>query len=257
MNAEITADDVNDVFRSDVYGDDDIFTRASFADFVRCNDVDLRLSLKVSDDNGLVGLMLIARRGERGWFGAYGVAPELREAGEGRRIFALALERARDAGITSIEFEVLHRNDVAVKLYRSFGFETIDELLVLSRNGRAGARRRHVFAARSSEEISAIARTPAACWQREPRSVAAVPATALLPCEGAYALLRQRSDRITLADAGARDEAAARELATLLDTGVPEELMLLNEPADSPLAHAFRRARWRVIERQHRMKLTL
>jgi GNAT superfamily N-acetyltransferase len=253
----ISAEDVNDVFRGEVYGEDDIFTAESFADFVARNDVDLRLSPRMRDAGGLIGLMVIGRRAARGWFGAYGVVPELREAGLGRKIFAESLECSRAAGLVSIEFEVLQRNVHAVRLYRSFGFETLDELLVWGRRPRSRAHGRLRYEKRREADIAKLARHPSTCWQREPRSVAAAKASALIECDGAYAYVRVRDERALILDAAARDIEAARALVRELDRRVPYDLTLNNEPAASPVSAALRESRWHVVEHQNRMMLLL
>lgn len=51
-----------------------------------------------------------------------GVAKPYRRRGIGRRLIARCLELARDYGMEKVELEVFSDNEVAIGLYRSFGF---------------------------------------------------------------------------------------------------------------------------------------
>lgn len=266
MNASAQAVDVdalNASFRGEVYGEGPAMTAERFALHVGRNGVDLARSPRWTVDGTLSGMALLALRGERAWIGAFGVVPAFRGRGLAQRYLDETCALARAAGATTIELEVLARNAPAVALYRRGGFAVVDELVVWSRPP-LGAEPRHAAARTFTEpEIARVARVPAACWQREPASVAASS-----PCERvlvggedaprAYAFVRRDVDRAALLDAGAADAASASALLEALDAVVPERaLMLLNEPAHGPLHDAFAaRSAWTETTRQYRMRRT-
>jgi len=118
----------------------------------------------------------------------------------------------------------------------------------------------HAATACDERKIARAARTPSACWQREPQSVAATS-----PCERlvigedaaprAYAFLRRSGERAALLDVGAGDTESAELLIDALDAVAPEvTLRLLNEPAHGPLHEALTATEpWTETTRQHRM----
>jgi GNAT superfamily N-acetyltransferase len=249
----IEASLINDVFRGSIYGRYDIFTPASFRNFVRWYDVDLSRASIVEHNGTVAGAVAFALRGDRAWFALIGVRPEYRRLGYGRRLLRTVVDRALAAGARTMEFEVMQNNDVAVEMYRKIGFETIDELVIWTRSPRSPARAKLTFRKHSEPAVLAIARNPPACWQREPRSVAHASASALITCEGAYAFVRVSGAFASLLDAGARDEDSARALLRELDARVGSSITLLNEPASSALSRVLASAGWRIYKRQHRM----
>ncbi len=251
----IVAQDVNAAYRGDVYGERQLFTDEAFERFVRANDVDLERSLRAAGDGALAGLFMLAQRGDRGWVAGFAVVPERRGSGFAGELFAAGLRAATAAGVRRLELEVLQRNAPARKLYERFGFKTIDELLVWSRDGVADSRKGVELLTRTLGEVEAVVRTPEVCWQRHARAVAATP-SALIECGSAYAFVGARGDRGGVLDAGANEEADAQHLVAELER-VAVPLTLLNEPAASPLSAALHDAPWRVAERQYRMVLEL
>ena len=255
MTYRPTANDFNTLFRGKTYGDDDIFTTRSYSDFVRRNDVDLSRAISIFEGARLAGTIAFAQRGQRAWLALMGVAPDLRGRGYGRKLFGDAVDAVRASGAKRVEFEVVQRNNPAISMYRSFGFEPIDELLVWARASSRGADGRLDFRTFSEGAVARVARRPPTCWQREPRSVAAAREIALVQCEGGYAYVRMRDEHAVLLDAGARDAESATLLLAELDARVPYDLTLVNEPASSPLSVELKRAGWGVVDRQHRMAL--
>lgn len=253
MTYHPTAQDFNALFRGKIYGNHDIFTARSYADMVRRHDIDLSRAISTFEGDRLVGTIAFAMRGERAWLSLMGVQPDLRGRGYGKQLFGAAVEAVRELGAKSIEFEVVQRNIAAANMYRSFGFEIVDELFVWARKALPSARDDLTFRTFSESAVARIARKLPTCWQREPRSVAAARPIALIECDGAYAFLRMRGVNAVLLDAGARDETAAHVLIADLERRVPHDLTLVNEPTGSQLSAAFAQTSWRVVERQHRM----
>lgn len=244
---------VNDVFRGPVYGSHDIFTSASFADFVRRHDVDRSRAIFARDDGKTIGAIAFAQRGERAWLSVMGVLPAYRRRGYGRQLFGQAVDAVRSSGATHIEFEVIQRNEHARRMYESFGFHIVRELDVWARDARSATgsirAKRHSLAA-----VQRVAGAVSTCWQRDSLAVERAGASALVQHDDAYAYVRIRNESAVLLDAGARDEGSAGGLAAKLDDVVPYDITLLNEPFGSPLARALERAGWRIVERQWQMK---
>ena len=266
----VTAADVRACMRGEVYGEAEGMTDAWFADHVARNDIDLVRSPRWTVDGALAAFALLGFRGDRVWIGGFGVVPGTRGHGMGGVCVADVLRIAREEGASSVELEVLENNAAALRLYTRAGFEQIDQLIVWRREPRSAPRGDAdgtVSAApRDVAGVTALARSPATCWQREPRSVAAAaPFTTLTIGDGAkpsaYAFVRvggPRGDAIL--DAGAGDEESAEALFTLLDAQfAAHDITLLNEPESGPLHEALMCSQifWDQIGHQQRMRIAL
>lgn len=283
----VTPADLRAAFRGEVYGDAGSMTEAWFAAHVARNDVDLARSPRWTVRGALAGAALLAFREERAWVGGFGVAAEFRGRGLARRFLAETLAIARAAGATAVELEVIAHNAAAIALYERGGFVRIGELIAWTRDPlspsaphdapavSADAVRAHGARAYRTAEIAAIARDPATCWQREPRSVAAAsPATLLLAgsadAPSFYAFVRRDDARAVVLDAGTRVFATsdAHAQATTSDAiaivaeldrrfaDVP--LVLINEPPRGAFHDALAAApAWRELARQWRMRAEL
>jgi len=265
----VTAADVRACMRGEVYGDAETMTDAWFADHVACNDIDLARSPRWTVDGVLVAFALLAFRGDRAWIGGFGVAPGSRGEGMGTVCVADTLRIAREENATSVELEVLAHNGAAIAIYERGGFEKVDELVAWRREQRsiAGTDAYGVLseAPRDAADVAAIARHPATCWQREPRSVAmAAPFLTVTVGDerapSAYAFVRLGGPRgAVLLDAGAHDQPSAKALVDSLDARfAPHHLSLINEPSSGPLDLAlFSNSFWDPIGRQRRMRVQL
>src|SRR4030043_553381 len=70
-----------------------------FAANYRVYDADLVHSVVACDASGrIVGIAVLARRGDRAYLADFGVVPEFRRRGSGRRLVAAFRERTRRAG---------------------------------------------------------------------------------------------------------------------------------------------------------------
>ena len=246
------ARDFNALFREHVFGNHDIFTARSYADFIRRNDIDLARAVTVVERGATIAALAFGLRAERAWFGLIGVHPSHRRGGIGKRIFTQAIDEVRMLGVRSIELEVSQRNAPTLRMCESLGFESAGELLVWARGAQPGASAL-TMRRRSERTVGAIVRSPAACWQREPRSIALANGSALIEVPGAYAFVRIDGDFANVLDAGASDAASARELVREFGARVPQDVTLNNEPSDSVLTAALRESDWRVVERQYRL----
>ena len=244
--------DFNALFRGGAFGNHDIFTTRSYADFVHRNDIDLAHAIAVREAGTILGALAFGVRGTRAWFGLIGVDPERRREGLGAQMLADAIAAVQAQGVRTIELEVSQRNGAPIALCNSFGFEAGGELLVWARDARPGAGRLPAARRFPESAIRAVVMGAPACWQREPRSIARAGRISLLTLPGAYAYVRTDGEFATILDAGALDAKRATALLAMLDD-LPHDLTLNNEPAESPLSAALRDAGWRVVERQRRM----
>jgi ribosomal protein S18 acetylase RimI-like enzyme len=107
-------------------------TAESYADRCRVHDIDLERSVVSRDAAGrVIGFAMLARRGERGWCGDFGVVPEWRGQGIGHRMMEAFLEQARRAGVRRVTLEVWSDNDPARRVYERAGFCAVRELVAL------------------------------------------------------------------------------------------------------------------------------
>ncbi len=262
----VTVGDLNATFRGEVFGDPPAMTAAWFRDHVGHNDVDLARSPRWTVDGTLSAAALLAFRGDRAWVGAFGVVPEHRGRGYAQRYLAETLAIACDSGARSIELEVLENNAAAIGLYAHAGFDEIGRLGVWSRAPGAVRGGRAPAGARIDRTGApeGYPRAPFACWQREPRSVAAaVPFESLSVAaagdQDAYAFVRRDGERAMILDAGAPDaESAAALLDALAAHFAQYTLILLNEPRHGPLHVALEsNESWKEIASQRRMRFSL
>lgn len=253
MNIAPDADDFNALFRGGAFGNYDIFTARSYADFVHRNDIDLAHAIVVREQAALLGALAFGVRGTRAWFGLIGVDPNYRREGLGARMLGDAIAAVQAQGVRAIELEVSQRNAAPIALCESFGFEQRDELLVWARDARHGPDALPPARRFTEPAVRAIVPSQAVCWQRESRSIARAGRVVLLTLPGAYAFVRLDGEFAHVLDARALDETRARDLARALDDCVGHDLTLNNEPARSALSAVLGDAGWRVVERQYLM----
>ncbi|HET9029512.1 MAG TPA: GNAT family N-acetyltransferase [Candidatus Aquilonibacter sp.] len=244
---------INDVFRSHVYGDIDIFTPQSFDDFVTRNDIDLSRALFAYDGSRPIGTICYGQRGHRAWFSLMGILPEYRKDGLGRNLFLQTIDAIVASGGTSIEFEVVQRNTAIQRMVHGYGFELIGELQSWARPARRAASNGLVPRKHRLADVAGVVAAVPACWQREASAVARAAQSVLLEVPGAYAFVRLRDDFAYVLDAGASSYDAAGELLEQFDRRIPYDVTLFNEPAGSALSGALHARKWRIVERQFRM----
>ncbi len=87
------------------------------------DDIHLGRSCVAVDGEQLVGLAMLAIRGDQGWIGGVGVIPHYRGQGIGRQIMTYILDQARDAHLRQVRLEVITINKRARRLYDSLNFQ--------------------------------------------------------------------------------------------------------------------------------------
>lgn len=140
------------------------------------------------------GVCNLGVRGERGWIGGLGVAPEARRQGLGRAL----MEAVLDVAPPRVALEVLEQNEPAIRLYESLGFERTRVLEVWS------LPEREAVEARSAEPAPLGQRDLP--WQREDASLP--PGYERVEVDGGAMLFRGAS----VLQLEARDEDAAAAL---------------------------------------------
>lgn len=228
-----------------------------FALHVETNDIVLEASPVLMEGGEIAAAALAGIRNERAWIGGFGVVPEQRGRGLGRRLLDETLDAARARGASEMQLEVLQNNPGAIALYESAGFERSRALNSFRANvgARPAAAVREV-PVRELLESATQAQPP--CWQREPASLLKQPQIYGFLSDGAGAALRRNGPDGQLAFASAN---APETLYALVDgvaayAGI-ERLVLFNEPGESPICEWAAQAGWAMPFAQYEMRRAL
>jgi GNAT superfamily N-acetyltransferase len=172
----------------------------TLANMVAAWDVDLARS-RVALRNGAdpIGIALLAVRGENGWVGGLGVAPDARRAGVGRALMEAVLAEAPPV----VRLEVIEQNEPAIRLYDELGFRRLRLLEVWTLTAEVDR-----VEARSAEPSPPGEPDPA--WQRADASLPA--GYERIEVDGGAAAILVRNDRVSVFQIAADDEHAARAL---------------------------------------------
>ncbi len=251
------------------------FQPAQFDFFVRSHDILLAHSLVAREGERLIGLVLLGRRGSRGWVSGLGVAPDHRGQGVARALMSAVMEKAQRLGLTQLQLEVLSDNLHARNLYESLGWRLGRELLVWERDEDQGPLPIH--------RERAVTMPPRAlleahfdawhetrpCWQREKATLlhyadAGMRGWAIVRDEipVAYVLgFPPREGRMHLMDVAVDPavgyKSAGRAMIQNLHTLFRTTTQLPNEPVESSLNFLFAAMGYRVTLRQHEMTVDL
>lgn len=107
-------------------------TEQSFELIIQREAVRMDSSVVAVQEDEVVGVGLLAVRGQRGWIGGMGVVPERRRQGIAQRMMDELIRQARLLGLAHLQLEVITLNEGAFVLYESLGFKTLRNLLVLA-----------------------------------------------------------------------------------------------------------------------------
>lgn len=239
---------------------------------LRINDIDATASpVWLAGDGAVAALAALGFRGERGWVGGFGIAPDHRRRGLGRALMDDLVGVARRRGVRRLGLEVLSNNHAAIALYERTGFSRVRTLRVLASpegwRTPDGTRLDAVIA--PADPLALLPHhgrfhSRPVAWQREPVGVARLPdirGVAIGPASSpaAYLVYQVVGDQpIRLwdvaipADPGGRDGVAAL-LAAVAGAHPSRSLRLLNEPAESPIAAALDGLGWDEPARQEEM----
>ncbi len=116
-------------------------TRSLDAYLARLHDDGLspELSFVAFSSGQPAGFLLNGIRNSEGrkvaWNGGTAIIPEFRGKGIGHALVAAAIRLYQDEGVVLASLEALSDNAPAIALYKKFGYETVDRLLFLQRDG--------------------------------------------------------------------------------------------------------------------------
>lgn len=85
--------------------------------------IDLKMSCVAREDGRLIGVGMLAHRGERAWIGGIGIVKAHRRKGIGRQIMNQLISNARKLNVKQIQLEVIAENTIARNLYKDLGFK--------------------------------------------------------------------------------------------------------------------------------------
>jgi len=169
-----------------------------FSQRIRSEQIDIASSLVAVADDEVIGVALIARRGDVARVAALGVVPAWRGQQVGAALLRAALDAARARGERQMMLEVFEQNERAVRLYRSLGFEAQRRLVGYERPAGGGEAGPLV-----DEPVTVVAREVAGMtnvpWQLDvPSVLASSPQARAVRSGPALALIGVAPDRVVL-----------------------------------------------------------
>jgi ribosomal protein S18 acetylase RimI-like enzyme len=245
---------------------------AGFASMIAAYDIDLNASRVAALGERLIAIALLGARGERGWIGGMGVAPEHRGEGIGRKIMQAVIEGVRSDGLHSIDLEVLTGNLAASRIYETLGFRRRRTLDIWARGADAtfpfppqrASQRLEVSACLAAFDELHVTAPP---WQRDVPTLQRIAPRlhALGFLENgrvaAYVLYRVSDMAVRLEDAAAAPSQRATSIEAVLRALIRDRsgstLRYINVPQDDPAAEAMRRVGANVEMQQVEMTLEL
>lgn len=221
------------------------------------NDVDAGASPVWSDEQGsVVAAGLLAIRGKRGWIGGFGVAPEYRGKGYARQLLTHMIDAGRERALETIALEVLQENTPAIGLYRSGGFEVVRELYSFEAELTEASMPDGYVQTTPEPFIEEPDEVPQ-CWQRQQATLRnGAVSTAVSDESGNFAAYRSNAQVAQILRIRAN---SSKKLTTIVHAVAAaqqiQRIMILNEPADSPIVRYATSAQWKRPFTQYEMLL--
>ena len=223
------------------------------------NDVDSTASPIWYDDAGnVLAAALLAVRARRGWIGGFGVAPNYRRQGYARMLLESLVETACVLGVQSLQLEVLRENEPAIGVYQRGGFRIERELRSFETLYEdAAVPPGFVFT--SPDELIDEPDTVRPCWQRERATLRNGAVSASVTDEHSnFALFRFNADLAQVLKLGVGSADDLVHVGQAVASGHHfQNVLLLNEPQESPIAECARKAGWDEPFVQYEMVLEL
>ena len=229
-----------------------------FVRHVAGNTIDLEASPVWLDDvGGIVAASLLGVRGERGWIGGFGVAPDRRGSGLGAGLLGEVINIARALGLTTLTLECLIQNAAALALYERAGFKKTRTLHTADKELQPAVMP-PAFVSTDPELLLDWPVDTPPCWQREPVSLRVAPANAVSDGGQTFAVFHDAGNVAQMHKAHAPDAAAFAELTQAFAAGGSfGRLVVFNEPIESALWSQVRAQEWTERLVQHEMVLAL
>lgn len=242
-------------------------TALDLARRVRHEQLDLWYSPVLLQDGRPIGLALLGLRGERAWCGGFGIYAAARGQGLAHTLASALLANAREAGVTTLDLEVLTRNSAALHVYQRTGMAIWRDLLIVEWRRPETWQPQpvpHVEAVQLADVLPVFAALHQAqpAWQRDlPTLLAMQNLRGLAIRRGgqisAYLLYTgSQGERLRIVDLAATSSTDAELLLQALQGHAPL-LVSVNEPSDSQLTAAYLACGFSEIDRQHEMMIDL
>lgn len=246
----------------------------SFEGLIRRDAVLMTNSVVAVDNSAVVGMALLAQRGNKGWIGGVGVIPPYRRRGIARQMMHYVIDQARQLAMQQVTLEVIEINHHALYLYETLGFQTQRRLLVLERDN-------HPVAAKSNYRVEYVMPSQALIyfdefhdmpnpWQRSYQALTELSQEGwvlLAPHQAwhviGYCLTQIGFSQIQIIDLALDPEQPNRaELTQALMEPIHQEFagygaLLVNHPADHPSTAGLLAMDYRETLAQFEMTLTL
>lgn len=239
------------------------YTEERMSRHLEAGSIALEHSVIFTESGTPVALSLLGIRGGRGWIGGFGVVPECRRRGIASRLIEAQVQVADALALHSVQLEVLVQNP-ARRVYERAGFAVTRRLSVFEGGVDAATPDADVREAPVGAVLRDLARLPrdhAPCWQREPESLAAIPREALRafvagpPDENGAAFLCEPSGAgsLRIHDIAGPEGLVAPMIAHAMVVLAATTVLLVNEPASSPVSRALARAGCPEVQAQWEM----
>lgn len=246
---------------------------AGFEGMAEAQNIDRAASRVALLDGKPVGFAMLGVRGDTGWIGGMGVAPEGRGRGLGEQLMRATIEQARKLRLVEVHLEVLVENTQAIPIYERLGFRDTRRLDVLLRSpaplvppvsplkGIEAVAPLEVF---TNWDALHAERSP---WQRDRRALEhwavqlqglGVRESGRLVAAVLFKVDAARSSLLDLAmDGAAREPLIARCAAAAVARGPQAPWLLLNLPEAHPSRPALLALGFGVKHTQREMALVL
>jgi ribosomal protein S18 acetylase RimI-like enzyme len=221
------------------------------------NDIDLRASPIWYDDAGrVVAAALLGIRGERGWIGGFGVAPEHRRHGYAKELIRTMIETAASRGLARLGLEVLRENEPAFNLYAGAGFKQTRRLHSFETR-RENSQMPTGFTAMWRDDFLDAPQSIPPCWQRERSALRnGAVSSAVWHERGTFALFRSNPSRAQVLKLHAQTTQDFTLLAdAIANASASQNILILNEPEESSITAFARDAKWDDPFSQYEMSL--
>ncbi|MFN2527139.1 MAG: GNAT family N-acetyltransferase [Candidatus Baltobacteraceae bacterium] len=233
------------------------FSEAATATYLRVNDIVPEASPIWLDDGQPVAIGAVGVRGNRGWVGAFGIAPEYRGKGLAQAMFGELVRLAKSQGVAAVTLEVLKENIRARAIYQRAGFKVTRKLFWLERESIPGSDEDAQVAPVAEFVETEIEGAPAPCWQRESRSIQLrSPQLAAVQSGESFAVYRADGDDASIwkTSLGGGGDAVLAAIARIAGA---RTVSVTNEPEGSPLLLQLYDRAWSPTAVQYEMLLTL